>query len=199
ARRQLAALLLPLCLVLFVFAPAMLDLWLGAAFGAAAGSALRLLSLGVFLGGMAHLPLALLYGAGRPDLPAKINLAEVVVYIPFTYFLVKNWGITGAGLAWATRCAVDLVLYEWATFRYLGSPAPDPGERARARLLAVVAGGLVLVLSSAALIEGPAPGGAAIAAAAVVAAFAGYAALVWSRVLTPQERRAWLGMIYASS
>src|SRR5687767_1912557 len=110
ARRQLAALLLPLCAALFIFAPAILTLWLGPAFGLAAGNALRILSVGVFLGGLAHLPLALLYGSGRADLPAKIHVAEVFVYLPFVYFVVKTWGITGAGLAWATRCAADLIL-----------------------------------------------------------------------------------------
>ncbi|MEO6331377.1 MAG: oligosaccharide flippase family protein [Gemmatimonadaceae bacterium] len=192
ARRQLAALLFPLCLTLFIFAPDILSLWLGPAFGVAAGDALRILSVGVFLGGLAHLPLALLYGAGRPDLPAKIHLAEVVVYLPFVYLLVKGWGITGAGLAWATRCAADLVLYEWACARSLGRAAVTPDETARRRRLAVAASVPLVVFPASAWIAPAAP---VIAAVAFAAAFAAYAYIVWSGVLTPAERSAWLGML----
>src|SRR5438552_10552691 len=77
ASRQLATLMLPLCLALFAFAPEILRVWLGPAFAMQAGVALRILAVGVFLGGLAHLPLAVLYGAARPDLPAKFHAIEV--------------------------------------------------------------------------------------------------------------------------
>src|SRR5438309_4971341 len=57
ARRQLEALLFPLCLALFVFAPTILRIWLGPAFAQSAGQALRILSVVVFLSGLAHLAL----------------------------------------------------------------------------------------------------------------------------------------------
>lgn len=193
ARRQLEALLLPLCLALFVFAPAILGLWLGPAFAQAAGRALRILSIGVFLTGLGHLPMALLYGSARPDLPAKINLFQVAVHIPLTIVLVHYWGITGAATAWAIRCAEDLVLYTWASTRAIGRPPIDAIEWARTRSLwasaVVLAAAFVLALwlrdRSAA---------AALAIAVVGAAH--YSWVAWRRVLTANERRAWAGMLF---
>lgn len=192
ARRQLAALLLPLCAALFVFAPMALGLWLGPPFAAAAGTALRILSVGVFLGGLAHLPLALLYGAGRPDLPAKIHVGEVVVYLPLTYFLVRTWGISGAGAAWSVRCGADLFLYQWASRRALGAQPSDSLETARTRRLAALGLLLGAAFAAAAWFAAFAPGAAA---AAVTAGCVAYGVLAWLGVLSGEERRAWLGML----
>ena len=191
ATRQLATLLVPLSLALFVFAPDLLRVWLGPAFAVEAGSALRILAVGVFLGGLAHLPLAVLYGAGRPDLPAKIHLAEVIVHLPLTYLLVRTWGVTGAALAWTLRCAADLLLYEIAVHRAIGQPQEDSAERERARRLLWLAVGLAGV-SCIALYAGL---GISTAVALVASAILVYAFLGWSKVLNGDERRAWASML----
>jgi O-antigen/teichoic acid export membrane protein len=191
ARRQLTTLMLPLCLTLFVFAPDILRVWLGPAFGDASGDALRILSVGVFLTGLAVLPLALLYGSGRPDLPAKINLLQIAIHVPLTIALVRVWGITGAAVAVTVRCAEDFVLYSWATRRALGRPMPDPVERRRELTLFGCGLALLLALALAARLADM----SWTAASAVAAAgFLGYAGLTWGLVFTPSERRAWLTM-----
>jgi O-antigen/teichoic acid export membrane protein len=193
ARRQLAALLFPLCLVLFALAPTILTLWLGPSFGEASGRAFRILAVGVFLTGLAHLPLALLYGAGRPDLPAKINLFQVALHVPVTIVLVHMWGITGAATAWMIRCAEDYVLYGWAARRALGRAPADPVEAARTQRLQL--SGLVLAAS---FLPAFWLRNTSVAAALVFAllGFAQYAWTAWQRVLTPNERRAWAGMLF---
>ncbi len=193
SRRQLAALLFPLCLALFAFAPGILRVWLGPAFGTEAGTALRILSVGVFFGGLAHLPMALLYGSNRPDLPAKIHAAEIFIYLPVTFLLVRRLGITGAAFAWALRCAADLTLYEWVSRRAIGRCIPDVAEQSRTRLLSWSWVGLAATLSASVLLDDtfrPA------AMAVVLAGFAIYAALSWSFVLTPNERRAWTSTFF---
>jgi len=193
ARRQLEALLFPLCFALFVFAPAILNIWLGPVFGQTAGRALRILSVGVFLTGLAHLPMALLYGSSRPDLPAKINLFQVALHIPLTIVLVHAFGMTGAALAWSIRCSEDLILYTWASRRAVGRAPADPIERTRTRSLwasgAVLAGTFVLAFWL--------QGNWRVSAVLVVAVgLAQYAWVAWRRVLTPNERRAWAGMLF---
>ncbi len=192
ARRQLAALLLPLCLALCIFAPAILTVWLGSAFSAAASSALRILAIGVFLGGLAHLPLALLYGAGRPDVPAKIHVAEVLVHIPLTYALIKMWGITGAGMAWSLRCAADLILYEWASRRALGRPVMNRDERTRTLWLTCLGAGLCAAFAAMWWLWSRFP---VLLLSAAGACFLGYAVLGWVAVLAPGERQAWKSML----
>jgi O-antigen/teichoic acid export membrane protein len=193
ARRQLCALFFPLCFGLFVFGPALLGVWLGPDFARAAGPAFRILSVGIFLSGLAVLPLALLYGAGRPDLPAKINLVQTAVHIPLTILLVRAFGLTGAAIPVAIRCAEDLIAYEWASRRAVGRyavGAEDRGLERRFWLPAIIlAATFALGLS---LLRGSAPS-AAIAIA--LAGLAVYSWLCWSRVLSHRERRAWMGML----
>lgn len=192
ARRQLAALLFPLCLTLFAFAPAILSWWLGSDF-AAAGTALRILTVGVFFNGLAHLPLALLYGSNRPDLPAKIHVVQAALYIPLTYMLVKSLGINGAAIAWAARSAADLVLYETVTRRALGRAASDDNERSRAGSLSLTGTGLVAAFLAALWIRDVSLP-AALATAGL--GLAVYLALGWTRVLSPAERHAWATTVF---
>ena len=192
AARQLATLLLPLCLALFTFAPAVLRIWLGPAFAEQAGTALRILAVGVFLGGLAHLPLAILYGAGRPDLPAKFHVVEVVVHVAVTFFLVKTWGITGAAVAWTLRCGADWLYYEIATRRAVGRSARDAGEEERTRRLLWLTLGLVI---SFVLTVSVSRMDWRIATLLIVLAMLAYAIVGWSRVLTSYERRAWMALL----
>lgn len=193
ARRQMAALLFPLCLALLAFAPSVLNVWLGAEFGRVAGPALRILAVGVFFNGLSHLPLALLYGSNRPDLPAKIHLAEILVYLPLTVMLVRRFGISGAAMAWAARCVADLVLYEWISRRTLGTCVSDSAERARATQLWWTGGAL-----AAAFVIALRTSDASLPAAMglVTIGMTAYAATIWCRVLSAEERRAWLGTIF---
>jgi len=192
AARQLATLLLPLCLALFTFAPEILRVWLGPAFEQQAGTALRILAVGVFLGGLAHLPLAVLYGVGRPDLPAKFHIVEVMVHVPLTFLLVKSWGITGAALAWTLRCGADWLYYEIATRRAVGRSAEDFGEDERTRrllwLTLALAGSLGLTVWVSQM-RWP------LVIALVAAALLAYAIISWSKVLSADERRAWLAVL----
>jgi O-antigen/teichoic acid export membrane protein len=192
AARQLATLLLPLCLVLFMFAPAILRLWLGPAYAQQAGTALRILAVGVFLGGLAHLPLAVLYGVGRPDLPARFHVAEVIVHIPLTFLLVKTWGITGAALAWTLRCGADWLFYEIATRRAVGRSVEDRAEEERTRRLLWLTLALALSLALTLLVGQMTW---IVAIPLVVVALLAYAIVAWSKVLGDEERRAWLGAL----
>ena len=192
ARRQLAAVLLPLCLALFIFAPIILRAWLGPTFAAQAGTALRILSVGVFLGGLALLPLGVLYGAARPDLPAKIHLAEAAAYVPLTFALVHLWGIPGAALSWSVRCGADLALYEWAMRRSIGRCDVDATEVARTRWLlwfALLLAGAFALIASTGIVS------ITVGLALVIAGSAGYGLLAWWRVFSVDERRAWTAML----
>jgi O-antigen/teichoic acid export membrane protein len=188
ARRQLGALLFPLCLTLFAFAPAILGLWLGPTFATSAGNALRILSIGVFFGGLAHLPLALLYGSNRPDLPAKIHVVEAAIYVPVAFVLVKTFGITGAAIAWATRCAADLVMYEIVSRRALGSCVADDDERARTARLSWTGLALAAAFMGALWLRSVSWPAALVVAAIALAI---YLTLGWLHVLSPAERHAW--------
>jgi O-antigen/teichoic acid export membrane protein len=193
ARRQLATVLFPLCLVLFAFAPGILGFWLGADFGESAGTALRILTVGVFFGGLAHLPMALLYGSNRPDLPAKIHVVQAILYVPVTFALVRAIGINGAALAWMTRNASDLLLYEIASHRSVGRAPKDETEGSRINWLSISSVALgIAFIASVSLWESS----KALSLMTATVAIAGYTMVGWTQVFTPAERHAWTTILF---
>jgi O-antigen/teichoic acid export membrane protein len=192
AQRQLAALLFPVCLTLLTFGPAILGFWLGTAFADAAGTALRILSIGIFLAGLAVLPLALLYGSGRPDLPAKVNLIQVALHIPVTIILTRTLGITGAAISVTLLRSEDLIFYEWAVRRAIGRGATGDMERQRSAALWIAAIGLSIPFGLASWLE---PGSRIVAVTIGFIGLALYAWWCWSRVISPREREAWTSML----
>jgi O-antigen/teichoic acid export membrane protein len=192
ARRQLATVLFPISLALLIFAPSILRAWLGAEFAVQGGTALRILAVGVFVGGLAHLPLGVLYGAARPDLPAKIHVGQAIVYLPLALVLVRAFGIPGAALSWTLRNAADLLLYEWATRRAIGRCQIDPAESGRARRLALLCTGLAATF---ALIAWSESSSVMTGLALAMIGFGAYVILAWTSVLSSEERSAWLSMV----
>jgi O-antigen/teichoic acid export membrane protein len=111
--------LLPLTLVLVIFAPEGLALWLGSDFAHNSASVARLLAVAVLVNSTAHVPFAHLQSVGRPDLTAKIHLMELPVYVVMLFFLARHWGITGVAVAWLLRVMIDTFLLFWFSSRLL--------------------------------------------------------------------------------
>lgn len=107
----------PIILGLGLFANEVLQIWLGSEFAAQSTVVLQILALGVFITCMGYIPHALLVGAGRPDIPAKFNLLELPLYIGIAWFLINQWGITGAAVAWTFRTTLDALLLFIASFK----------------------------------------------------------------------------------
>ncbi|HEX2076245.1 MAG TPA: oligosaccharide flippase family protein, partial [Longimicrobium sp.] len=107
------ALVLVPALALAAFAGEGLRLWLGAEWSAAARWPLAWLAAGLLVNAIAKVIAALLLGVGRPDVPAKLHLVEVVLYLPLLFLLVHRFGITGAAAAWTARAAGDAAALLW--------------------------------------------------------------------------------------
>lgn len=118
--RHLAVLLTVPVLLLLLFAPGLLRVWLGADFAQQAGLALRFLVLGIAANAVGQVCYAALQGAGRPDLTAKFHLLELPVYGVLAWILVGRYGIPGAAAAWALRMLLDTTLLYGAARRVLG-------------------------------------------------------------------------------
>ncbi|MBY0337433.1 MAG: flippase [Acetobacteraceae bacterium] len=101
------ALTLPPCLLLAAEGDLLLRLWLGRDFAAEGGAVLRILGAGILFSCMAYAPNVLLEAIGRPDVAAKFLLAQLVVFLPLSALLLWRFGIEGAAVAWALRCAAD--------------------------------------------------------------------------------------------
>jgi len=97
-------------LIALLFASQLLLWWMGPAYADHAAMALRILSIGVLINALAHVPYTFLEASGRPDVPAKFHLLELVIHVPLAWYLVGAYGITGAAIAWTVRVALDTTL-----------------------------------------------------------------------------------------
>ncbi len=86
-----------------------LGIWINKDFAEQAGSTLALLIIGFGINSVAWVPFTLLQGLGRPDLTAKLHIAEVPFYCGLLYFMTTKFGLPGAAVSWGLRSLVDLV------------------------------------------------------------------------------------------
>ncbi len=112
----------PIIIVTMIFAREILQLWLGSTFAEISATALLILSIGVLLNSIAQIPYALIQALDRPDLTAKLHVAETPVHILLVWTLVSHLGIAGAALAWTARVGLDTVLLLWIASRVAQFP-----------------------------------------------------------------------------
>jgi O-antigen/teichoic acid export membrane protein len=86
-------------------------LWLGASFADRSAFVLQWLAAGVLLNSLAYPPFAFVQGAGFPHLSARIHLIELPLYLLALWWLIGQFGIKGAAVAWTSRVAFDAVLF----------------------------------------------------------------------------------------
>lgn len=106
-------LLFPLALVFVTFAHEGLQLWLGPEFALNGGRVLQWLAVGLFVNSLAQVALTMVQAAGRPDIAAKLHLAELPLYLILLWLLTTRMGIEGAAIAWTLRAGIDMVFLFW--------------------------------------------------------------------------------------
>jgi O-antigen/teichoic acid export membrane protein len=109
--------LFPIVFVLSFFSFEILEIWLGFDFAVKSSDVFKVIALGIFASSIAGFPTILLQGIGRPELPAKLYLVELVFYIPFVSFSIYKFGIIGAGVGWLIRQVIEMVLLYWMVFK----------------------------------------------------------------------------------
>jgi O-antigen/teichoic acid export membrane protein len=107
----------PIVLILILFSKEILQIWLGNDFAIQGSMVLQILSIGVLINSLAHVPYALLQGTGRPDIPAKFHLLELPIHFGIAWILINRWGIAGAAVAWTLRVLLDTFLIFMAVFK----------------------------------------------------------------------------------
>jgi O-antigen/teichoic acid export membrane protein len=106
----LLMILFPMSLVAVVFAEEGLRLWLGAEFAVHGAVVAKWLAAGVLINSLALVPFTLIQGGGRPDLTAKVHLAELGPYLLGLWWFTTRYGIVGAAIIWTIRAAADAVI-----------------------------------------------------------------------------------------
>ena len=107
-------------LVLVLFAREIIQIWLGEEFALHSAMVLQILTFGVLIHSLAHVPFALLHAIRRPDVPAKFHLIEAPIYLGILRVLINQWGIVGASIGWTLRMMLHSLLLFGAAFKLYG-------------------------------------------------------------------------------
>jgi len=116
--------LFPVVLIIVTFSHEGLTLWLGSDFANNSSLVLQILAVGVFINSHAHVPFGMIQGSGRPDLTATLHLAELPFYLLILWWLVGDYGIVGAAIAWIVRVVIDTIVLFIMSHRILSVASP---------------------------------------------------------------------------
>lgn len=167
----------PVVLVVITLAHEGMELWLGAEFASRSGDVLRWLALGVFVNCLAQIPFALIQGAGRPDITAKLHIVELPLYSLAIWLLSRTFGLEGVALAWVVRVSIDTVILFVIAHRILGVGAAPFRRTGQMVLVAILAFGLATVQH-----------GMVAKTAFLLGGLALFLLVAWWRILAPSER-----------
>lgn len=109
----------PLVLVLIAFAPEGLHLWLGRDFAQHSSFLSRCLLSAILVNSVATVPYAHLQSIGRPDITAKLQVGELIVYVGILFYLTRRFGINGTAVAWFLRMTFEAVFLFSVSRRFL--------------------------------------------------------------------------------
>jgi O-antigen/teichoic acid export membrane protein len=159
--------------------PAFLRVWVGDEFAAQGGIALQILAVGFLADSLSIIPLGVLQGSGRTDVPGRIHIGELVLYAPAAYFLIRAFGLPGAAAAWTLQSAANAILLFRAARSYRSARCPADLKVGLGRAAAACGLFAAATLASAALGAGH---------VGVILAAGIFAGAVWRWVLDGEER-----------
>lgn len=96
-----------------VFAPAILDLWIGHRFATHGGEVMRVLAGAMFFAWISVSPITFFRAIGRPEIPTKVRLLVTPGEIVALFLATRSYGAMGAATVLALGHAVSAVLLFW--------------------------------------------------------------------------------------
>ena len=172
--------LFPIILMVITLSRFGLAIWLGPEFALKSARVLEWLSVGIFINSLSQVAFALIQGAGRPDLTAKVHMIELPFYLILLWSLTSSMGINGTALAWTLRVVIDAVIM----FAIAGNII---GMKLSGAVKELVLMGSALFLLFLALFTY----GYAVKLAFLLVVLTGFSIIAWRVVLTGEEK-SWL-------
>ena len=105
----------PISLIVMLFPRDILKILIDVEFAQKSAGITQALMLGIFINSIGRIPTTMLYGKGRPDISAKLELIELPCYIILSVVFIHRLGIEGAAFAWAIRVFADTILLFWSS------------------------------------------------------------------------------------
>lgn len=117
AIQTLACVVSPVVLCGILVLEPFLVIWVGEEMATQAAPIGRVLFIAFWANAFALVPFIFLQSSGRPDLPPKMHLIEIPIYLTGLYAGMKLIGLLGCALAFAGRCLLDYFLMTMAAGR----------------------------------------------------------------------------------
>ena len=187
--RAVLIVMFPVSLAAVLFAREALQLWVGPLLPPESATVLQWLALGIFATAFGQVAATALQSAGRPDIIARLHLAELPLYAAGLTLLSPRLGVTGIAIVWAARCVLDAVVLAWLAYRQLGV-YPLQGR---------VEAWILLAMLSLMAVGSAMPDTMTRVLFAVIAG-ATFGPVIWMKLLTDVERdalRRWLAANFA--
>lgn len=102
--------MLPLCLAAIILVRPIFSIWISPDFASHSYKIAQLLFVGVFINCFGHISQCLIQSYGRPDISAKLQIIELILYIPYLVAFTSYAGAEGAAAAWTLRMSISTVL-----------------------------------------------------------------------------------------
>jgi O-antigen/teichoic acid export membrane protein len=100
--------LLPIVLLILIFAESALAHWLNSEFAIHSAAVAQILVVGVLINAVGLVAQSFVQSSGHPDWSAKLHMLELPIYLVYLYIFILAWGILGAALAWLLRVTISM-------------------------------------------------------------------------------------------
>lgn len=121
--KRIGAGMLLVLMMCALLAKPVISLWISPSFAASSEAIVLIICLGLWFNSLAQMPMTLLHAVGRPKLAAISHLIELPIYVIMIVGFSKEFGITGAAMAWSLRVIVDFLVFNWFARRVLNVSA----------------------------------------------------------------------------
>ena len=113
--KQIGIIVFPITIVLFIFAKPLLSWWINLTFAENSYLVAKWIAIGVFINSFGHISQVFIQSCGRPDWTAKLHLVELIIYLPYMWWLIEKYGIEGAAIAWTIRVTISTIALFYLT------------------------------------------------------------------------------------
>ena len=103
-------LVVPISGILYLYSWELLAWWINPDFANQSRGVIEVLSIGIVLNCVTHIPYTLIHSTGNSKATAIIHLIELPILLISLVPLLDNFGILGAAYAWLIRIIIDFVL-----------------------------------------------------------------------------------------
>jgi O-antigen/teichoic acid export membrane protein len=187
--RAIALCILPIAIVLCIVGRPLLRLWAGPEFAAHSTVPLFILMMGVVFNSMASVPHNILIATKHTKMFVKCNMVEMIPHLIYTTFLTFWLGAAGAALAWSLRMFFHAILLFAAACKVTDLSVQALFGDCRSYWMPL------LVLISTGMISLYFEINPFIRIALAVAGCTGYCGIVWTKILSLEERKVLLQLL----